>query len=48
MNEEDTKLIMFGWIVTLLPELIPQIFNDKEKLDKVNELVDKLYDLLVS
>lgn len=46
MNSEDTKLIIFGWLVTYLPELVPQIIESEEKRLKVNELVDKIYEVM--
>ncbi len=45
MKEEDMKLIIFGWIVTILG-IEPDIAKHEEWRLKVNELTDKLYDLM--
>ncbi len=45
MSVEDTKLIIFGWIVTILPDMTQKIIEDDEYRKKVNELVDKLYEV---
>lgn len=41
-DKEDFKLVIFGWIVTVLG--IPK----EGKPDKYNELTDKIYDLVIS
>jgi len=42
MNKEDTKLLIFGWITTILG--IPKDANP----DNYNELTDRLYELFES
>lgn len=44
MNEEDAKLIIFGWIVTILG-IEPDVAKHEEWRLKVNELTDKLYEV---
>lgn len=45
---EDEKLIIFGWVVTILPELATWCATDNEKRLSVNKLVDKMHEFWVS
>jgi hypothetical protein len=42
-DEAERKLVLFGWVVTLLGNETEML--DKEKLAKVNKMVDKMYEL---
>lgn len=54
MNEEQEKrteaekLIIFGWIITIVPEMQNWCAGDPVKRAKINKLVDKMHELMAA